>query len=589
MASRKRKKGPKPGARGPDAGDAPLPVANPLPPSTGAAGAFRTMSGEAAPPRGLPGDTSRAARREAERRRNREQIEAETARARAAASAGGEAAVLQPAFFFGFTVPRAKLAFARFWIFGLLAVDAFLQLRHAPRYGAGGFNVGQIPIFDGAAPHRPVVGAVDVMLLYLFSAIALGVGSRAIVAVAAVLYGWIYFSSQLDSYQHHYLIALALGLAIAVPWFRPRDGKRADGERPVATWAVRLLLIQLGVLYLWAAIAKMEHTWLDGSALKVSLQHGGVYELIDDTVGFRVASRLVLVAELFLAVAIWVRPLWPAALVVGVGMHVGIAFTNLEIGLFSWLMVALYILVVPDRWFLAAWRALSPARALDALEARVATVPGFAAAIAPLALVVGAIFLAVPVDGAIAGAILGGLAVLAGDAIITRRLAPRAAAGGALAAAAALAVVLGAKTTVVSDYYKFWGGASRRLGDVATARVAYARATEHSDDPWNYYQLGRMLLTTDDGLAVDEPRGRAALHRAQALEPKKARAFTAEARFLAATGRREEALAVARAGAAAEPTDGEARTFVEALAAGGAENPRPSNATPGEPDDEGSP
>ena len=147
-------------------------------------------------------------------------------------------------FFFGFVVPRAKLAFARFCFFGLLAADAFLQLRHAPRYGAGGFNVSHLPFTD-AGPGRVAVGAAYLVLASLFGAIAIGVGSRVTVALAAAIYGWVYFGSQLDSYQHHYLMVLVLIVAVGVPWFRPRGTARASGAEPVASWAVRLVLIQL--------------------------------------------------------------------------------------------------------------------------------------------------------------------------------------------------------------------------------------------------------------------------------------------------------------------------------------------------------
>src|SRR6185503_13554204 len=245
----------------------------------------------------------------------------------------------EPVFFFGFTIPRAKLAFARFWFFGLLAADAFLQLRHAPRYGAGGFNVSHLPFTD-AGPGRVAVGAMYLLLASLFGAAALGVGSRLTVAIAAAVYSWIYFGSQLDSYQHHYLVAMVLIVSIGVPWFRPRGAARADGAQPVASWAVRLILVQLAVVYFWAAISKLDTRWFDGSTLRAAmLSSDTIHDLIDRGVGFRAASIIVIVTELVLAATIWNRRLWVVALPLGVAMHVGIAFTSLEIGLFSWLMV----------------------------------------------------------------------------------------------------------------------------------------------------------------------------------------------------------------------------------------------------------
>src|SRR4051812_17444647 len=60
----------------------------------------------------------------------------------------------QPAFWFGFDVAWLKLLVFRVVFFGMLAIDALLQIRHAPRYGAGGFNVAQLPFLDSIGPTR---------------------------------------------------------------------------------------------------------------------------------------------------------------------------------------------------------------------------------------------------------------------------------------------------------------------------------------------------------------------------------------------------------------------------------------------------
>jgi tetratricopeptide (TPR) repeat protein len=118
-------------------------------------------------------------------------------------------------------------------------------------------------------------------------------------------------------------------------------------------------------------------------------------------------------------------------------------------------------------------------------------------------------------------------------------------------------------TSTAADYYRFWGGSSRRLGDVKTAERAYRRMTEVAPRDGNgFYQLGKLLLAREAG---DE--GLAALHTAQDLEPLRARSYVAEARWLAAHGRRDEALAKAREGAIVEPTDAEAKALLGSLGA----------------------
>ena len=467
----------------------------------------------------------------------------------------------EPAFFFDFAIPRAKLAFARFWIFGLLAVDAVMQLGHAPRYGAGGFNVAHVAFLDDAAPGRVVVGFLYLVLAYLFAAIAVGAGSRVLVAITAAIYGWIYVTSQLDSYQHHYLVALFLVLAAAVPWFRAPDEPR-DAAHPVRSWALRLILIQLGIVYVWAALAKIDDAWLDGSALEAQLSGGAVRSLIDSTVGFKVTAGLMILVELFLAAAIWCRPLWRFAWPIGVVLHVGIAFTNLEIGLFSWIMVALYVLVIPDGWFLAAWRALR----LGALGARLREVvavgppwlvAGVLAVLAGVCLVAGHL----PIDGALGAAVVAVILVVVTDAMRIMRPVARLGVWPSALAGGVLVLVLGMATDVVSDYYRFWGGSARRLGDRATARYAYGRMVEVApDEAGGHYQLGKLLLTGPD---ADEARGLAELDRAAVLEPRRARAPLEQARYLMNRGRREEAMAAARAAVVAEPNHPQARELLE--------------------------
>src|SRR5688572_28456174 len=79
----------------------------------------------------------------------------------------------EPAFWFGFEVAWAKIAATRFLVFIVLAIDAAMQISHAPRYGAGGFNVGQLPFTGELGANRLLFGAAQLLLAYMFVAIAL--------------------------------------------------------------------------------------------------------------------------------------------------------------------------------------------------------------------------------------------------------------------------------------------------------------------------------------------------------------------------------------------------------------------------------
>jgi tetratricopeptide (TPR) repeat protein len=120
-------------------------------------------------------------------------------------------------------------------------------------------------------------------------------------------------------------------------------------------------------------------------------------------------------------------------------------------------------------------------------------------------------------------------------------------------------------STVAIDYYRFWGGSSRRLGDRATAERAYRELIDVAPDvPAGHFQLARMLLAQQkDDEAI------AQLHEAQRLSPDDARPFVVEARWLAAHGRAAEAVAKARAATLADPNDRSARDLLDSVTRGG--------------------
>jgi hypothetical protein len=474
----------------------------------------------------------------------------------------------EPQFWFGFEVAWAKLALARVVLFGMLAADALLQIRHAPRYRAGDFNVAHLPGLDWLAPGRVGFGVAELVQAYLFVVIACGVATRQLVPGTAAIYAWLYFGSQLDSYQHHYLVAILLVLACFVPWQRP-----AGGQARVRSWALRVMLVQLGIMYLWAAISKLDPAWLGGTTLAGQLG-GFVRHVVDATIGVHAMSYVVVAAEFVLAATIWLRPAWWIAAPLGILFHVGIAFSKLEIGLFAWLMVALYILVVPDAIWV--WLAAVPGRIASGLVAGLRRVAERASAIGArfaigtivlgLGVGLGLVIAGCRFEGATGVAIA--ISLVAGAAAGARAVWGRRERIAQLALVHVLALVVWIgvdhMSTVALDYYKFWGRTARRGDDKAAAEHAYRRLAEIApDDPLGHYQLARLLL---DRGANDE--GLAELHAAARVDVGHARTQIYEARWLAARGSRDEAIAKAREATQIDPADVEARDLLAGLTAG---------------------
>jgi len=123
-----------------------------------------------------------------------------------------------------------------------------------------------------------------------------------------------------------------------------------------APWALRLVQIQVSVLYLSAMQHKIAGGgWTDGSALSYVWR-------MDDLVRFRVpefviqsvtistlASLLTLAIEAMLVVFVWVRSTRALVIGLGVALHLGIEL-SLRIGFFSMAIFAAYVaFLTPER------------------------------------------------------------------------------------------------------------------------------------------------------------------------------------------------------------------------------------------------
>lgn len=376
-------------------------------------------------------------------------------------------------YWFGGEEPPTRTAAFRVAFFAVVAIDAVTAVPHAAAYGAGGFNVSHVAWLDPwlPAPTREVVVASLLVQAWLAARLATGVvstraGGRADGALLAALFtgtlGW----SQLDSYQHHWLVALVLAILAGVRW--------ADGG---PGWCLQLVRAQIALVYLWAVVPKLDGAWLDGSLPRRWLGPSVPWDdalltrlgVAPSTVWSAVGAGTVAV-EVALALALLV-PRWRGwAIVPGVLFHLSIEASGLEIGWFSAYMVAAYLLIVPPAVWPRAAHGPGPAP----------TPPWLRAAVAVCA---AAVIAGLPVDGAgwAAIAVLGLSLALDSDVVAEARPHPRVV-GLWLSAA-----LLGTPSHLWRDHHRYLGGDARRRGDPALAHHAYLRAAriDPSDvDAW---------------------------------------------------------------------------------------------------------
>ena len=431
-----------------------------------------------------------------------------------------------------------RVGLFRMVFFGLVALDAWFGLGHAARYGAGDFNVSHLPWLDNwlPLPRREVMVCLWIGQIWLAIRLALGVGSRRSAALLAGLYAGTYLISQLDSYQHHYLVLLLLLVLAWVPWEREEEGG----------WPFRLVLIQLSLVYAFAFVTKLDPLWWRGELMPMQVAEAWPRALVDflapsmldEKTAWSLLSVASMAVELFLVVALQVPRLRSAAAVVGIGFHLGIEQAGLRIGLFSWFLLAVFLLALPSRWM--------PRR-----DFRLA-IPEKSTAFLGVMLLAGlCLVYALPFEAPLGAVAVVAVLVLVGETPRRPGLCTR---GLGHLLACALLFGLSWQTDVPRDYYKYLGGDARRRGDLTLAIKAYTQVV--ALDP--AYLSGQVRLG-DLYRRRGELETAADLYaRARALDPVHTTVIERQLRVFRALDRTEEARRSAQQLLAIEPDNREA-------------------------------
>jgi Vitamin K-dependent gamma-carboxylase len=122
-----------------------------------------------------------------------------------------------------------------------------------------------------------------------------------------------------------------------------------------APWALRLMQVQLSVIYLSGLWAKLRGApWNDGTAVSYALRLEDIARLripsaaATSELASNVLTYGTLAAEATIGVLVWNRKLRPWVLALGVGLHVGIDLT-LRVGFFSYAVFVLYLAFAPPK------------------------------------------------------------------------------------------------------------------------------------------------------------------------------------------------------------------------------------------------
>lgn len=224
----------------------------------------------------------------------------------------------------------------------------------------------RIPYFDGL-PSILQLGPVVLLALWIGVSVLFAAGawtSIAGVALTGILGAVLLADQQLYS-NHLYLLLLLVALltlgragsAISV------DARRGNGRDTVPGWPVDLLKIQVTLIYLFAAIAKLNAVYLSGSVMAVTLRRDGPLAVPESWRTFEVMGSLAVLSiltELFIAICLWL-PRWRrTAFVVGLGLHFVIAIwldPPIQLWIFGLMILPTYLLFLnaPLRGHAVVW------------------------------------------------------------------------------------------------------------------------------------------------------------------------------------------------------------------------------------------
>jgi hypothetical protein len=216
----------------------------------------------------------------------------------------------------------------------------------------------------GVAPGGAVVLVVYAAMLV--GSLALAAGWRTRLAAVVVFVGllsferrdpWVFNSGDgLLRVTAFYMMLAPAGAAVSVDRWRRTGGERFWEFPKRAPWAIRLMQIQLSVIYIGGVWDKLHGTtWNNGTAVSYALRVSDLAAL--PVPGFLSQSPVIvnlltfgtLAMELALGILVWNRRLRPWVLFAGVAFHLAIAWA-IRVGFFSVGMLVLYVAFVEPNW-----------------------------------------------------------------------------------------------------------------------------------------------------------------------------------------------------------------------------------------------
>lgn len=168
--------------------------------------------------------------------------------------------------------------------------------------------------------------------------------------------------------NHFYLVIVLAFLLAVIPAHRAfsLDAYRRSSSRiplPTPAWALFLLRFQIGLVYLYAGIAKLNPDWLRGQPLRQWLPVRGDYFLVGPLLELEFTAYLFSYGGLCLDLVAWPGLAFAKTRRLTFGWLLGFHLANailFGIGIFPWLMIAATTVFFAPDWPIQLWRSWFP-------------------------------------------------------------------------------------------------------------------------------------------------------------------------------------------------------------------------------------
>lgn len=177
--------------------------------------------------------------------------------------------------------------------------------------------------------------------------------------------GWSHHHVHLHMLSTWWLALTPCGRSFSVDrWLAQRRASRRGLPAPREwgpLWATRLIGVQLGTLYFWSAIDKLQQHYWTGERLQHLIMNYYTGAALPDpwwfTALLAATGTFVVVLELVLPWGLFVRRLQPVLIPMGIVLHL-LFYVLIPVNTFSLLMICLYLAYLPpdsvhrfiDRW-----------------------------------------------------------------------------------------------------------------------------------------------------------------------------------------------------------------------------------------------